>query len=140
MDENIRRGIELGVAFLIFVSGLGLFFNYQQQMVSFLYEARGYELSNHRFDEVSTTGSSVASAIAETTIQKDTLYSVLTNDNDMVVYVNGIKMTKLRDMDNGYEGLIAIKQSLTGLSSSTFEVTYVVDEYGDVVATYYTGI
>lgn len=140
MDENIRRSIELGVAFLIFVTGLGLFFTYQRTMDDFLLTAYSYEQQNHSFDSVQSSSSAIASARALEQIGKETLYYVLTNDNQVKIFINGTEVTKLRDRDDGYDGLVEIKAYLDGLTHLTYEAEYIVDGDGVVLAVHYNGI
>lgn len=140
MDENIRRSIELGVAFMIFVLGLGLFFTYQQTMDSFLMTAMDYEHEEQRYDSIASGSSALAASRATEQVGKETLYYVLTNDNQIKVFINGNEVTKLRDRDDGYDGLLEIKGLLDGLTNSSFEADYLVDGDGTVLAVYYNGI
>lgn len=146
MDKSLGHLLELGVASILFILGLSTFLTMQSNLMNFQQE--GIAASQLQGDVMVSKEEETA-----TTISKEALYFVLTEDshlgkgnwlgeggyasdtNGINITIDGIAYPVVTD----YSGKRSLKLALQTLPSSEFEVNYVVDDEGRLREIRYIG-
>ncbi len=137
MDNNISRGLELGIGFVIFVAGLGFFFSMGQSMEQYISEATRYE-------NRSMTYTQSGDYVPQSEVGIDEIYFALMDESEVRIFVDGTELLRVServsriDGMTTYEAAEGIRQEVAAIGSGDYDIRYVYDGDGTVTAIRYT--
>lgn len=136
MDQSLAKALEIGLAFLIFVAGLGYFSMMSQEMSDYIKVANAYE--------VGQAYSQLASESRATSdVGLDTLYFLLMESDLDHIYVDACEIRSLKkrlEVASGvsvFEAVEEIRLELDGLGYDYYSQEMIVDSEGCLVALTY---
>ena len=129
MDDNITRALEIGVAFMVFVAGLGSFYVISSGMTSYLHEANRHIAYSASYD-------SSSKAVASEPITDSAMYYILIDKGQVATYLDG---TLIEVMDS-FDQVSKLKEILNNDGFSSYSEICVVNDMGEVVEVHYMGV